>query len=265
MNTPTTGISWRGVRPAGRSALLLLLTLLALLIDVAPAAAETPAAPDDMVQLLPQPTIALKPSCNPDGFHFAIVYPNAPRGAIFVAQWREAPNGPVNTLGMNVKSGFVNSGQGDFQVRAIITLQGQPVHKFDWTNVTVFCPGMKTPEPVGPVVTIDVEPRCEPDPGIAYAITVESPPPGPLAYKAQWREENGPVQSVAGQNGVIATGEGDFEIRGVLYDQGPGFYATEFVDVTVDCADDPGDGGDDPGDDLPPSDPPRPGRPTFTG
>ncbi|MBW3604809.1 MAG: hypothetical protein KY460_07855 [Actinobacteria bacterium] len=55
-----------------------------------------------------------------------------------------------------------------------------------------------------------------------------------------------------GQAGTIPTGEGQFEVRGVLHDQGPGFYPTEFVDVTVDCHDDP-------------VDPPIVVPPTFTG
>jgi hypothetical protein len=117
----------------------------------------------------------------------------------------------------------------------------------------------KQPEGGEPTVTIDVEPRCAPQPGVAYEISVDSPPPGALAYKAQWREPGGQVQTVDGQSGSIPTGEGEFEIRGVLHYQGPGFYPTDFVEVAVDCPGDPGagDGRSD--------DPPLVGTPNFTG
>ena len=118
---------------------------------------------------------------------------------------------------------------------------------------------LKQPEGAEPTVTIGVEPRCVPQPGIAYEISVDSPPPGALAYKAQWREPGGQVQTVDGQSGVLPTGEGDFEIRGVLHYQGPGFYPTDFVEVAVDCPDDPGGGGDRY------DDPPLVGTPNFTG
>jgi hypothetical protein len=259
MTTTTTGISGRDVRLASRSTLLFLLTLLALLLHVAPAGAAPP-GPGDVAQPEPQPYVAVTPDCSPEGFYYDLVHPTAPQGAIYAAQWREAPGGQVNNLGINTKSGFVPSGQGDFQVRGVVVLQGQPIYTFAWTDVTVFCPGLQIPEPDDPVVTIDVQPRCEPHAGIAYEIEVESPPQGALAYKAQWREQGGQVHTVDGQQGVIPTGEGYFEIRGVLHYQGPGFYATEFVGVTVDCADDPGGGGS-----FPPDDAPRPGTPTFTG
>lgn len=116
---------------------------------------------------------------------------------------------------------------------------------------------LKQPEGGEPTVTIDVEPRCAPQPGVAYEIFVDSPPPGALAYNAQWREPAGQVQTVDGQSGVLPTGEGDFEIRGVLHHQGPGFYPTDFVEVAVDCPD-PGDGGRS-------DDPPLVGTPNFTG
>lgn len=108
------------------------------------------------------------------------------------------------------------------------------------------------PEPPEPRVTIDASGVCNPHPGIVYAIDVQSPPGGALAYRAQWREPGGPVTTMDGQAGTISTGEGQFEVRGVLHYKGPGFYPTEFVAVTVDCPDDP-------------VDPPIVVPPTFTG
>jgi hypothetical protein len=119
---------------------------------------------------------------------------------------------------------------------------------------------IQTPPADEPTATIDLDPRCEPDAGIAYDVAIAPEPDGPLAYKAQWRTPGGAVQTVDGQHGVISTGEGTFEVRGVVHYQGPGFYATDFVTVIVDCAD-PGEPHDDP---VWPDDP-RPATPTFTG
>lgn len=115
-------------------------------------------------------------------------------------------------------------------------------------------PPTETPEPPEPTVTIDAHGVCDPHAGIDYAIAVQNPPDGAIAYKAQWRVPDGQVQTVDGQSGVIPTGEGHFEIRGVLHYQGPGFYPTEFTDVTVDCDDD-----------YPGGDRPIIVRPNFTG
>jgi hypothetical protein len=293
MNITTVTISRPDNGRVLRPALLVLLSVLILLTSVAPASAAEPVGgpgdlaqpqptpeppapgpddlaqpqptpeppvpgPDDLAQPQAQPQVKVTDSCNPDGFHYELVHPDAPNGAIYVAQWREVPDGAVHNLGIGSQSGFVNSGQGDFQVRGTIVVQGVPFHQFGWTDVTVFCPGLKQPEGGEPQVTIAVEPRCEPQIGIAYEIHVESPPQGALAYEAQWREPGGQVQTVDGQFGVIQTGEGDFEIRGVLHYQGPGFYPTDFVEVSVDCPADPGGGGQ-------PEDPPLPGTPSFTG
>jgi len=136
-------------------------------------------------------------------------------------------------------------------------------HGADDLSATPVDPGPTNPEDLTqveteppapePTVTLEVAPHCAPEPGLTYAIEVVSPPQGALAYKAQWRGDDGVVHTVAGQSGTIATGEGAFEIRGMLHHQGPGFYATDFVDVVIDCADDT------------PDDLPRPGTPNFTG
>lgn len=194
----------------------------------------------------PTPSIVLTPGCDPVGFGFALSPAGLPKGAVLVLQWRAAPAGAVQTI-PTTGAGFIESGEGDFQVRGTIVFKGQPVFRIDWTDVTVDC---DTPEPA---VTIDVAPHCEPEAGLTYDIEVVSPPDGPVAYKAQWRGDDGVVHTVDGQSGTIATGEGTFEIRGVLHHQGPGFYATDFVEVVIDCSDDT------------PDDLPRPGTPNFTG
>lgn len=198
-----------------------------------------------------KPKFTLTAQCIPKpGFLYAAKWPSAPAGSTYLMQWREV-GGPVAALAG--KSGFVPSGEGDFQARVLVLHLGNLVHAFGWTDVSVDCPD--------PEVTIDVTPHCDPEPGLAYEIAVQDPPEGNLAYKAQWREPGGAVQTVDGQSGTIASGEGTFEIRGVLHYQGPGFYATDWVTVVVDCPDDP---GDEPGDDEP-EDAPVPGLPNFTG
>lgn len=208
-----------------------------------------PTGPDDITlpedDPRPTPSLELTPGCDPVGFGFALTAKGLPKGAIVVIQWREAPDGAVHTVPS--AAGFVGSGEGTFQVRGTIVFNGHPVWRIDWTDVTVDC---DTPEPQ---VTIDVTPHCVPEAGVAYEIDVVSPPEGAVAYKAQWRGTDGDVHTVDGQSGTIPTGEGAFEIRGVLHYQGPGFYATDFVDVAIDCTDDT------------PDDAPLPGVPNFTG
>ena len=195
------------------------------------------------------PELVLTPGCDPAGFGYGLDGPTLPKGSGVTIQWRKATVGPVHTV-PTATEGFVASGQGHFNVRAVIFVDGRPVHRIDWTDVIVRCP---TPRPE---VTIDVAPTCDAGGGIDYQIHTESAPNGPLAYKAQWRALGGDIHTVEGQFGRIATGEGTFQIRGVLHHQGPGFFATDLVDVVVDCPDDVPDV---------PEDTPRPGIPTFTG
>jgi hypothetical protein len=241
--------------------LLAVLTLLTTLVAVGPAAANQ-FGPTDFKQPEEQPRIEVEPQCDPDGFHYDMIHPDAPANAMYLAQWREAPNGDHHNLPAGQKSGFVQSGTGDFQIRGVILVQGVPYHQYDWVDVTVFCPGLTDVPKGDPAVTIDLEPRCDLDPaGVSYEIHVTSPPNGPTAYVAQWREGNGPVSSTAGPQGFLETGEGEFEVRGVLHHQGPGFYASEWTPVTVDCATEVKPSGEvEPGDDDP-----RPGNPNFTG
>lgn len=194
----------------------------------------------------PTPSLTLTPRCDPDGFAFSLNAKGLPQGTTLLLQWREVPGGAITTIPTTL-AGFVPSGEGDFQARAVVLLNGRPILRTGWTDVTVDC---EDPEPT---VTIDVSPHCEPDAGLSYAIEVDSPPEGNIAFKAQWRGEDGQIHTVDGQSGTIATGEGVFEIRGVLHYQGPGFYATEFTEVVITC------------DDGEPVDPPLTGTPNFTG
>lgn len=283
MATSTTTSTTIGT--GARQLLLVLLALVSALVTITPASAqeltlqtEPPQpppldGPDDFQLPELAPALVLSPDCNPDGFHYSMFHPDAPEGAVYAGEYREAPDGPIQALPFDQPSGFVASGEGDFQVRGVIVNQGQLVHGYDWTDVTVFCPDIQIPPPGRTEVTIDVDPVCEPDAGLDYAIEATNVPNEPVAYKAQWRELAGDVvHTVDGQAGSIATGEGTFEIRGVLHDQGPGFHASDWAEVTVDCTEEPGGEPtpeptpeDEPEGGLDPDDLPRPGTPTFTG
>ncbi len=253
-------------RPLTRRWQVAVVGLVATVATSLPAAAESPQhepGPGDLQQAEAEPHLDVEPSCNPDGFHYEMVHPDAPEGAVYAGEWREAPAGDPNPLPFNQPSGFVASGTGDFQVRGVVVNQGVPIHEYDWEDVTVFCPGF-VPRPAGdPEVTIDVEPTCDPDAGLTYEVHVQSPPDGNTATKAQWRPLGGQVTTVDGASNTLAVGEGTFEIRGVLHHQGPGFYASDWAEVEVDCTEPGDDPGEEPGDDD--DDRPRPGTPTFTG
>lgn len=255
MHTPTTTFR-RPTATAGRHVLLIVLVLLTALFAAVPAHGEAPGGPATAPgDLTLAPALLVSPDCNPDGFHYKVVYPDAPDGSTYHVQWREAPAGPIVQLApSNQTTGFVASGEGDFLVRAAIVSQGELIHAYPWKDVTVDCPDIKLPPNERTKVTIDVDPVCEPDAHLTYAIQVVDAPNGDQAHKAQWRELGGAVQSVEGANGTIPSGEGTFEVRGVLYVQGQqGFFASDWTQVTVDCPDEP---GDDPSDD--PSDEPEP-------
>lgn len=264
MHSPTTTTMLRGHHVlVARHILLAVLALLTALIAVGPAhalptlqPADTPTPPPGPGGLTLAPALLATPDCNPDGFYYKMVHTTAPEGSIYQAQWREAPNGPVKNAPFNQASGFIASGQGDFQVRGVIVHQGEPFHSYDWKDVTVFCPGIKLPPSERTEVTIDVAPQCDPTEGITYGIQVVDAPNGDQAHKAQWRELGGQVASVEGTNGTIATGQGTFEVRGVVYVQNqPGFFASDWTQVTVDCPDEPGDDPGDEPEDEPEDDP----------
>lgn len=290
MATPTTATLARTSRTT-RHLLVFVVTLLAALL-AAPAIAlplaqptdgPTPPpddGPDDVLQIAPQLLVA--PDCNPDGFHYKAILPEADEGAVYHGEWREAPAGPVQALPPGQTAGFVPSGEGDFQVRGTYVSQDVVVHHFDWKDVTVDCPELQLPPNGRTEVTIDADPLCAPDTGISYAIEATGVPNVNIAYEAQYRELGGQVQSVDGQAGTIAVGEGTYEIRGLLHLQGNGFHASDWAEVTVDCPDDPGDDPEDQPEDEPqdqpedqpqdepetgvdPDDVPRPATPTFTG
>ncbi|MBA0125498.1 hypothetical protein H0B56_08090 [Haloechinothrix sp. YIM 98757] len=109
----------------------------------------------------------------------------------------------------------------------------------------------KDPGDENPELAISVEPQCEPEAGVGYEIDGEGVPPGPHIYRADWQElPAGSSGSEHGKSGLISTGEGEFEVRGVATGvlDGSGTYETEWQVVTVDCTDED-DGKDDEGED----------------
>jgi hypothetical protein len=208
-----------------------------------------PGLNDDIeVAPTPQTSLTLTPSCDPAGFDFQLTMP-LPAGGTKILQWRPAGGAPTTAF-ITTGTGSVASGEGKFQARGVgMHPAGGLVAVTAWVPVTVECER--------PNVTIDVLPTCDPD-GLHYEIDVDHAPAGPVAYKAQWRALGGGVHVVDGQTGEIPTGEGAFEIRGVLHDQGPGMHVSEWVRAVVGCPDQPVDPRD-PDDDI------RPGVPTFTG
>lgn len=265
MNTTTTTTPAAHPRTLIRLATLLLALAALANATLAPAAWAAPQGPTDFKQADDQPRLDLQDSCNPDGFSYDMHHPQADPNSLYLLQWREKGTNQNNNV--QGKSGFVPSGTGTFEARGAILWQGQLVHQYDWHEVTVFCPGLKPGGGGGgtddePTVTIDLDEQCDPEAGFSYEITVTSPPQGNTAVELQWREApDGPVQKVDGDSGTVASGEGTFLARGVLHYQGPGFYASDFVEVVVDCTETP---GGDPGDDDP-DDKPRRGNPNFTG
>jgi hypothetical protein len=259
--TTTTFATERRAAWTGRTALVLLLALMGMITGATSARATSPIAPvvpTDIAVVAPtlkplKPHLVLTPRCDPAGLAYKVVVPNAGPGTLYLTQWRKAPNGAVKPLGV-AQAGFVQSGTGHFQVRSTVIFQGQRVATIGWTDVTVKC--------AEPKVGIDAHPRCDAEPGFSYTIHVAHPPKGDLTYEAQWRRVGGALHSVEGAGGSIASGEGDFQVRAVVHTTGTTFYRSAFVDVTVDCPDEPGTTDPDP---EPEPDQPRPATPTFTG
>jgi hypothetical protein len=265
--TSTATTAAATTRPSTARALAVVLALTANLA-VVPAAAAAPAGPTDVKDQDPYATITVDDHClpAPGGFTYQIdVHGDAATPWTYTAYWREKDDPQEsNVVG---QSGSVATGEGSFLVKGVARHVGPgdqilAKHETAWTPVTVFCPGLKQPEggDRDPQVTIDLEPRCDVEPaGFGYDIEVEDAPAGPLAHQLQWRASGGgPVTTQAGPSGLVDSGEGSFEARGVLHHQGPGFYASDWVEVVVDCSDDPDDEEEDDPDVVT-------GTPTFTG
>lgn len=204
---------------------------------------------DVVVPPPPRQTLTLTPTCDPAGFDFVLKV-NAPEGGAKVLQWRPSGTGLTYSLPTS-GSGSVASGEGTFEARGLSLAPGGGVHTImRWQLVTVRC------ETERPTVTIDVQPECDPD-RIAYAIAVDDEPNAPT-YTAEWRELGGNVHTVEGQTGHLPTGEGAFEVRGLLSVGDQQEWRSDWVKVIVDCTGDPIE-PPDPGVDI------RPGIPNFTG
>jgi hypothetical protein len=205
-----------------------------------------PAGPDDLTLPPPEPpSLELQPACDPAGFTYDVAG-DVPPGNVVTVAWREAPDGPIHDLGATT-SGAVLSGEGSFDVRATMTSGGEVVHTIDWTSIDVEC------ETRRPQVIIDAFGVCAPHVGIHYEIDLLNPPDGDYVYEVQWRAQGGAFHTVEGQSGFIATGEGHFEVRGVVHHDEYGSWRSEIVEVTVDCHREP------------PVDPPIIVPPNFTG
>jgi hypothetical protein len=180
--------------------------------------------------------------CDPAGFTYNVAGDVLPDDVVTV-QWREAPAGPVHDLGA-ATSGQVSSGNGSFEARALVVRSGELTHTIDWTPIIVRC---------RPYVVIEAYGVCTPHVGIHYEIDLLNPPDGDYVYEVQWRAQGGEFHTVEGQSGFIATGEGHFEVRGVVHHDEYGSWRSDTVDVVVDCHREP------------PVDPPIIVPPNFTG
>jgi hypothetical protein len=180
--------------------------------------------------------------CDPAGFTYNVAGDVLPDDVVTV-QWREAPAGPVHDLGA-ATSGQVSSGNGSFEARALVVRSGELTHTIDWTPIIVRC---------RPYVVIEAYGVCTPHVGILYEFDLLNPPDGDYVYEVQWRAQGGAFHTVEGQSGFIATGEGHFEVRGVVHHDEYGSWRSEIVEVTVDCHREP------------PVDPPIIVPPNFTG
>jgi hypothetical protein len=243
------------------SRLLLLVLVLAHLASGAAVTAAA-AAPPEPLSLTDQPQpdpyrLDLEATCTPSGFAYEVVLDDPNGQHLTAVAWRELGGGSQTVPG---PSGSVEAPNGTYEVRGSALLQGVVVFDSGWVEIEVDCPTL-VPVPKGePSVTVEVTPSCEPEAGFSYVTTVQSPPAGDHVIELQWRGTDGPVQKAAGDQGFVATGEGTFEVRSVLYDGNPGFIASDWDEVIVDCdTEDPGEGPD-------PDDPDvRVATPTFTG
>jgi hypothetical protein len=241
-------------------------TVAVLLVSPMGPSAAWANGPNEMTTGELSATVEVTPRCPEKGFDYEVTLHNPPHGATWdnQAHWREA--GQVVHHIASGDSGFVDSGEGTFEVRAVarqfVNGHHVTVHESDWTSVNVFCPGFKDKEHEDPepTVTVELDGVCEPDTGVSFEIDFHDGPNVPVAYRALWRElPVGDGGSKNGQAAVIPTSEGTFEVIGLVKATQFPFssWTSEPAVVTVDCSEpttvDPGEDG------------PRRGTPDFTG
>lgn len=205
--------------------------------------------------------LALAPTCLPKaGFHYKITPHNVPEDQpnhVFDVRlyWRQQGDALAQVIS-NQLDGFVASGSGAFEAKVAVhgLLNGNEYTAYDgeWQKVSVIC-DFKQPEP-RPYSKLGVEPTCSPKAGMNYEVTAHELPEEPDHYRFHWRRPGEQFQVAMEPSGFVATGEGAFEVRGLVIHDGHGYY-TPWTDVVVTC---PAKGGD-PGDDI------VPGDPNFTG
>jgi hypothetical protein len=189
--------------------------------------------------------LVAEPRCEPTtGFDYEFVVDETDGPLTYHLTWKELGD-PGPGQDVDGRTGSVDSGPGVFVLEGVALADGDLVFE-GRTRVIVDCPE------TDPTVTLDVRPVCDPEPGFEYQISVAPEPEDLESYELLWRELGGVLDLETDQSGFVASGEGSFEVRGVVITQAQFRYESEWVVVTVDCSDDP-----DP--DI------RRRRPNFTG
>jgi hypothetical protein len=118
-----------------------------------------------------------------------------------------------------------------------------------------------------PRVEVEAHPTCDPEPGFVYQVELLHGPIVPVTYRLQWRPAGAPGHTqVQDPGGLVATGNGEFEVRGVVHELNtPTSYYSDWQPVIVDCPG-PDDGPTgDPVEIPEPDDDVVTATPTFTG
>jgi hypothetical protein len=203
----------------------------------------------------PPDQLLAAPRCEPAaGFDYEFVVDETDGPLTYHLEWKELGDpGPGQQV--DGRTGSVDSGPGVFVLEGVALADGDLIFE-GRVRVVVDCP-----EP-DPTVTVDVRPVCEPEPGFHYDISVAPVPEDLDTYELWWRELGGVLDLETDESGFIASGEGTFEVRGVVITQDQFRFESAWVVVTVDCSIDP-DPDPDPDDDPDPDI--RRRRPNFTG
>jgi hypothetical protein len=224
----------------------LVLLLLALVVQTLTGGlAHAAWAQDPEPEDTPPDQLLAEPRCEPTpGFDYEFVVDETDGPLTYRLTWKAIDDaGPGQEI--EGRTGSVDSGPGVFLLEGVALADGDLIFE-GRVRVVVDCP-----EP-DPSVTVDVRPICEPEPGFHYGISVAPVPENLDTYELWWRELGGVLDLETDESGFIASGEGTFEVRGVVVTQDQFRFESAWVVVTVDCSEDP-----DP--DI------RRRRPNFTG